>query len=300
MQALSKNDAGMVEGGSRLMATKIKDNFVSKGGKLYLSKEVSHVLIENNVAKGIVMKNGDVILSDYVIASSDAHHTMNVLLQGKYSDKYYSDRFNDLQNNPLQQCLQISYKVSKNMDLYPKMMNFKVNPLKIGPMTFTDITIRNHAFDKTMYPNECVLTVLLNVNDEVYDYFKNLDRKQYVLEKNNIGNMILNEIASYYNIKEEEISLIDVTTPLTYERYCNAYRGSYMSFLTTKNVKGLMRKGLIKKLKNFALAGQWLMPPGGLPIALFTGKHAIARICKMDQKPFIELDFKRINKKELA
>ena len=53
-------------------------------------------------------------------------------------------------------------------------------------MTFTDITIRNHAFDKTMYPNECVLTVLLNVNDEVYDYLKNLDRKQYVLEKNNI------------------------------------------------------------------------------------------------------------------
>ena len=61
-----------------------------------------------------------------------------------------------------------------------------------------------------------------------------------------------------------------------------------MSFLSTNKAKGLMRKGLIKGLDNFVLAGQWLMPPGGLPIALFMGKHAIIRICKMDNKKFIE------------
>ncbi len=32
------------------------------------------------------------------------------------------------------------------------------------------------------------------------------------------------------------------------------------------------------------------MPPGGLPIALFTGKHAIYRICNMDKKKFLDLD----------
>ena len=64
-----------------------------------------------------------------------------------------------------------------------------------------------------------------------------------------------------------------------------------MSFITTDKSKGLMRKGLIKGLNNFAMAGQWIMPPGGLPIALFTGKHAAYRICKMDKKKFVDFDY---------
>jgi len=51
-----------------------------------------------------------------------------------------------------------------------------------------------------------------------------------------------------------------------------------------------MRKGMIKHLKNFVLAGQWIMPPGGLPIALFSGKHAIYRITNLDHKKFIDND----------
>ena len=73
-----------------------------------------------------------------------------------------------------------------------------------------------------------------------------------------------------------------------------------MSFLTTNKVKGLMRVGLIKGLNNFVLSGQWIMAPGGLPIAIFTGKHAIERICKMEKVKFKELDFKCEYKKELA
>lgn len=300
MQALSKDDAGMVEGGSRLLANNVKNTFLSKGGILHLSKEVDHILIENNIAKGVVLKNGDIINADYVVSSTDAYHTMNVLLQGKYEDKYYDDRFKDLENNPLQQCLQLSYKVSKDMNPYPKMMNIKINPIKIVDLTIDDISIRNHAFDKVLYPKDCVLTVLMKVNDSVYDYFKSLDRKTYLSVKQEIGNKIKNEIQKYYHIDDKDISLIDVTTPLTYERYTNAYKGSYMSFITTKKVKGLMRKGVVKKLKNFVLSGQWIMPPGGLPIAVFTGKHAIERICKMERKPFVELDFAKISKKELA
>ena len=64
-----------------------------------------------------------------------------------------------------------------------------------------------------------------------------------------------------------------------------------MSFITTRKSKGLVRKGLIKGLNNFAMAGQWIMPPGGLPIALFSGKYAVVRITKMDKKKFVDLDY---------
>ena len=63
-----------------------------------------------------------------------------------------------------------------------------------------------------------------------------------------------------------------------------------MSFVTTEETKGLMRKGLIKGLNNFVMAGQWIMSPGGLPIALFSGKHAACRLCKMEKKKFVNLE----------
>jgi hypothetical protein len=53
-----------------------------------------------------------------------------------------------------------------------------------------------------------------------------------------------------------------------------------------------MRPGLIKGLKNFVIAGQWIMPPGGLPIALFSGKHAAYRITKMAGKRFLNKEEK--------
>ena len=158
-------------------------------------------------------------------------------------------------------------------------------------MEINNISLRNHSFDNTLNKSLSTITVLLDCNDSVYKYLSSLDKKAYIKEKERMGNHFLKEIMSYISLNEKEIELIDVSTPLTYERYTNAYKGSYMSFLTTNKSKGLMRKGLIKGLKNFALAGQWIMSPGGLPIALFTGKFAAIRITKMDKKKFIDLDY---------
>ena len=100
MQALAKKDAGVVEGGSIKIADNVKNTFIAKGGKINLGNEVSKVLIEDDVAKGVILQDGSVIYADYVIAATDAHHTIYELLEGKYQDKYYIDRFNNLKDNP--------------------------------------------------------------------------------------------------------------------------------------------------------------------------------------------------------
>ena len=71
---------------------------------------------------------------------------------------------------------------------------------------------------------------------------------------------------------------------MTYERYCNAYHGAYMAFVTTIGTKQLRVKGVLKKLKNFYMAGQWIMSPGGLPIAAISGKFAVQRILKKEKR----------------
>jgi hypothetical protein len=43
----------------------------------------------------------------------------------------------------------------------------------------------------------------------------------------------------------------------------------------------------LPKLQNFYMAGQWLVPGGGLPPSAQTGKWAVQLICKKRKQQFI-------------
>ncbi len=293
MQALCKRDAGVIEGGSLKMANNILKTYESKGGKIHFNSEVQEIVIENNVAKGIILKNGEKIDADYVVSACDAHFMLNTLLKGKYKDKYFDSKFSDLKNNPLNACMLFSYKVTKSgMYNYPKMVSIPCDEFEIGDTKVRFMSIRNHAYDKTLNGDASTLIVMIPTKDGTYDYFKAMDKKTYRETKAKFAELIRIKVKDYFEMSDDEIKCIDVTTPLTYERYTNAYRGSYMAFISTNHPKKLMRPGLIKGLKNFVIAGQWIMDPGGLPIALFSGKHAAIRICKMNKQKFVNKEEK--------
>ena len=84
------------------------------------------------------------------------------------------------------------------------------------------------------------------------------------------------------------MEFLDCWTPLTYQRYCNAYHGAYMSFITRKGEKAFRVKGTIKGIKNLYIASQWINAPGGLPVALVAGKFAVQRILKKEKRPYLE------------
>ena len=290
MQTLSTNDAGVIEGGSMKIALNIKKNFTQKGGKVYTNKEIDHILVKDNKAIGVVFKDGNIDYADYVVSTTDLHHTLYDLLENKYYDKKHYEKFENQEAYPLNEGILISFKVNKDVSNLPKMFDFVTDGYDFFGNKIRNITIRNHAFDKTICKNGTPFTILLDAHDKTYDMLAALDKETYYHEKEKLGNFIKKEIMKKLSLKDDEISLLDIATPLTYNRYTNAYKGSYMSFLTTEKAKGLITKGTVKGVSNLFLAGQWLMPPGGLPIALFTGKHVIYRICRADKKKFLSLD----------
>lgn len=288
-QSVSKLNAGMIEGGSSKLVERIVDKYKAKGGILHLNTPVDKVLIENKKATGIILSSGEEVKADYVISACDAHFTLHNLLSDKFKDKSFEKQFSDTTANPINTAMMISFKIKKNLDDFPKMFDFMIEPIDMFGKKITHIGVRNFSFDKTLLAkdNQTLLTVLIAANETVYNNLKNMPKEEYINKKTELGNKILEMVKEHLKIKDDEIELIDVVTPLTYERYTNAYKGSYMSFKTTKFTKGLMRPGLIKGLNNFVIAGQWIMPPGGLPIALMSGKHAVMRICKAEKKEFI-------------
>ena len=286
MQALSQNDAGIAEGGSLKFSLRIADRFKAVGGKLLCNTSVKEIKTENNKAIGVVLGNDEFVEADYVISAVDAHFTLHNLLNNKFSSDFYDKRFENREHNPLSLCVLASYKLTKDMNKIPKMIEFDVEPFYIGKTKIEVLNPRNYAFDPTLNKNCTTMTVLIRVGDDLYDEYKSLSREDYLKEKERIGKEILIRLQKYFNLTDEDIKFIDLTTPITYERYCNSYRGSYQSFVTTGNHEKLMDTGLIPGLKNFVIAGQWVMPPGGLPIALFTGRHAAYRVTRWEKKKF--------------
>lgn len=297
--AVSKDNAGMVEGGSLELMKKVARKFTRMGGKLFLNAPVKKILIKRDNAQGIILENGKEIQADYVIAACDAYHTLNVLLEGKYKDESFESQFRDAKANPINTSIMIAFKTKRNMNNFPKMMDYKIDSIDVFGKRTNHFGIRNFAFDKSLasFHDDTLLTVLLPANEEVYDYLSSLPKDEYRRQKTALGNTFLQLMKEKLNLKDGEIQLLDVTTPLTYERYTNAYKGSYMSFITTKFTKGLMRPGLIKGLRSFVIAGQWIMPPGGLPIALISGKHACQRLCRIDGRKFVNKEERPLPRK---
>ena len=97
--------------------------------------------------------------------------------------------------------------------------------------------------------------------------------------------MILRKIEERFPEYAGKMKLIDTWTPITYERYCNAYKGYNQAYMITKNsMKNPYPSPFVTGIENVILAGQWLSPPGGLPGAAIQGKFSIQRILKKEKR----------------
>ncbi|MBO4243073.1 MAG: FAD-dependent oxidoreductase, partial [Clostridiales bacterium] len=125
-----------------------------------------------------------------------------------------------------------------------------------------------------------VIQTCISQTDEDYGFWKGLSAEEYKEVKEELIAQVTARIVEAYPELSSDMEFLDCWTPLTYERYCNAYHGSYMSFVTTPEGKQIRLKGKLKGIDNLYLAGQWTNSPGGLPVAVASGKFAIQRLLK--------------------
>lgn len=285
MGMFASGQAGIPRGGSRAMALRMAAKYESLGGELRLSTPVCEIIVQNGQASGVKLSNGETVNGDYVLAACDAAFTLNKLLGGKYKIKELDARFKDEVNYPSPTSLMISYCVDEDISDMPVIYNFECEPYELCGRSMTFAGIHHYGFEKSFAPErKTVATSTITLTDGDFRYFDKLyeDKAAYQAEKERIARVIGERIEKELPRLKDKLSVIDVATPMTYARYCNAYHGAWMSFMMTPGSKPMMHKGNIKGLKNCFLTGQWLMPPGGLPTALSTGKASIQRITKRE------------------
>ncbi|MCR5805365.1 MAG: NAD(P)/FAD-dependent oxidoreductase [Clostridia bacterium] len=273
------------EGGSLASALRIADRYKEKGGKLHLNSPVKNVLIEGKAARGIVLEDGTEVYGDYVICATDANHTFTHLLPSSYMPKKLKKCFDDKEHFSVFSKFHASFLIDCKTNIPPDTSFWESEGIEVWGRTTKDIGVICYDYDPTITPEgkTIVQMKLFQYGKEVDNWFELAkDPEKYEAKKMEVANALMAEVEKQFPETKGKIRILDIWTPVTYAKHCNAYRGAYMAFVADKDTKTVTTPGVVKGLKNVFLAGQWLMGSGGLPPATAQGKYAAWRICKKE------------------
>lgn len=141
------------------------------------------------------------------------------------------------------------------------------------------LNVNNYASDPTYSPEgKTAITIIFD--GDTYDFWKKAkEEKTYEDEKQKLADMVIEELSHLIPEIKGQVEVCDVATPLTYERYCGNWKGSWMTEMTS-GMKMKSYPAVINGLSGVYFAGQRMMPPGGLPVALMTGRTAVQYLCR--------------------
>ncbi len=268
-------------GGSLAMALRIAKTYTDNGGVIRTNADVSKILLENKIAKAVVLSNGKKINADYVVCACDTDYVFNALLPKEYMPKSLKKLYAEREKYPVSSSFQVAFAVD---GIYPEISGtriFSCKELTVGKSSVEAISTLSYDYEPSFAPSgKTVLQTNIVQKEEDYKYWQKLysDKELYNSKKTELANEIMKRIIDKYPVLNGKLRVLDVWSPMTYTRYCNCYKGAYMSFVNTKNAKNIIVSGALKGIDNVFLASQWLMGPGGLPTAAAMGKFAAYRI----------------------
>ena len=124
---------GYARGGMGAITQALTSSFKSYGGQILTESEVSNVLIRNNSAKGVVLKNGNEYYSSTVISNADVKRTFLKLVEEKELPEHFVKKVRNFKIRGS------SGKVNIGLDSMPEFPAIPKNdPCLKGDIHFTD------------------------------------------------------------------------------------------------------------------------------------------------------------------
>ena len=272
-------------GGSLAMVNRMAERFRQLGGKLYCNAPVSRILIESGKAVGIETADRKKVLADYVISSVDTMEMFGNLIGKKYMDAKWRSCYGDHEKYPVFSSVQAAFVADREAYDGKGTIFFDCIPFETGERKVERISVKSYEYEPEFAPKgKVVLQVNVPQYYKEYLYWKGLTKEEYACRKKEAAKAMEERLVMRFPKLRGHMEFLDCWTPITYERYCNAYQGAYMGFILKKGVKTFRAKGVVKGVKNLYIASQWIMAPGGLPVAVTAGKFAVWRIARKDKR----------------
>lgn len=281
--------AAIPKGGSVDMVNRIAKRFESLGGKIYTGMSASKININNGKAEFVSFEDGSTIPCDYVICAADTSVTFGKLLPAEYMDKTLRKMYSQTDGYNVSSIFNVSFGIigEEEVDDIGGSCIFPCETFTAGRKTVDYIGIRMYDYDDTLFPKDKrVIQCNILQDTEDYEYWSNIydDKKRYNTEKQSIAEAVRERIYKQYPQLQNKLVLLCTYSPVTFTKWCGAYKGSYMSFFQMKGYKSLTAKSTVKGLSNVFIGSQWLTTNGGLPTAVTCGKFAAEKMIKTSRK----------------
>ena len=275
MGTLARGDGGFPEGGSLPFVSRIVNTFQSLGGELLLNTRGDRVIVENNKAIS-VMAGGKNMPVDAVIITTD---TMSIdRLFDTPPKAPWLEEMHAVTEPTMATFLSLGIKA--DLKKYQKGLVFKLQqPISLAEQKYEYLSVNNYASDPVYSPEgKTAITIILG--GDTYDFWKKAkEENRYMDEKHKLAGVVIEALSELIPEIEGQVEVCDVATPLTYEHYCSNWKGSWMTEMTP-SMKMKSYPAVINGLSGVYFAGQRMMPPGGLPVALMTGRTAVQYLCR--------------------
>jgi phytoene desaturase len=283
---LADGQLGVMMEGSMSFAVAIEKRYKSLGGEITYKATVEKILVENNRAVGVRLQDGTESKADIVISAADGNSTIYNMLDGNY----ISSKIDEMYNNwPLFRPIHmVTFGVKREFPGEPPVtVSTLTKPIDTGGASGNRLVTRIMNYSPNYAPPG--RTVFQTMLETSWDYWSNLqstDRAKYEAEKTRLASDILNRLETRWPGISAQVEMTDVATPYTMWRYTRNHRGAFEGFqITPRSIMARVPK-ILPGLSNFYMAGQWVMPGGGVPTVLYCGSHVIQIICRKDGKKF--------------
>jgi all-trans-retinol 13,14-reductase len=295
-------------GGSSEIAKNIDTVIEKAGGTILISAEVDKVIIENNKAIGVKMKDGKVFSAKNIISGAGVMTTYNKLIPSKIAEKFQlKQQLQTVKRAVSHACLYIGLKGSPD-DLKLPKTNYWIYPDKIDHDTAIDNYLEDINADfpvvyisfpsakdpdwSNRYPGKSTIDIITLLP---YNGFKNWDGtrwmkrgEEYTELKEKIAKRLLDVLYKHIPQAKGNIEHYELSTPLTTKHFINYDEGEIYGL--DHSPKRFRQRFLQPRtpIKNFYLTGQDIVT-AGVAAALFsgvitasaiTGKNIIKKVMK--------------------
>lgn len=282
-----KKMAGIPQKGWLSFARAIERRFMELGGTILYEARVARLILENKTAKGVILSDGSCLAADRILSAADGRFSQSLLLGKAEGETRQLFKVQDISDQPVQ----VNIGVNEDFSAEDGAVTYILTkPFDAAGRTHHCITVHNKFYDPDAAPpGKSALTVFL---DSDYSWWRDIsgDRLRYQAEKERCAETVIAIISAHHPGFRDRIEVIDVSTPLTRERYTGNWLGAMQARKPDANMmKALLQRGPrydYNDVKGLYMAGQWVEPWGGITTAAQSGRKAIQAMCRADGRVF--------------
>ena len=273
---LSRGWLSRPAGGTAAFRDALIDGVRQLGVSILTSATVEEILVSDGRAAGVRLADGTYLRADAVICTSSTPELVFQLLGGRYHAQATDERLATWTlSSPI---VLASYGIASPLAHLPQILVLRgIEPIDVGGVSNEKLYLRICNDDRSHAPpGHAVVQAMLTTS---YAWWAER-HGSYEAEKAYLARRVLEALERHLPGVERACQLWDVATPLTFWRSARSWRGAYEGWLPSG---GAMLSGphshRLRGVSGLYVAGQWVEPGGGIPMACSSGRMAAQVLC---------------------